>query len=104
MASTFKVASRSRKPAGVSGIFSLSQVIAKREGGRELASPFMEAWLKSHTTLPFTSHWLDLSTGSHLLPRRLGHKGAVDLSLRLRGAWVLGRQVASVPMAPSNKG
>lgn len=73
-------------------------------GGRELASPFMETSLKSHTTLPLTSHWLDLSTGSHLLPRRLGHRGAVDLSLRLRGDWVLGRQVASVPMAPSNKG
>ena len=73
-------------------------MIAKREGGKELALPSLEASLKSHVTTCISLTW-QISTGPHLLPRRLAQERAVDLSRRLREDWILGSQVLRMPLA-----
>lgn len=72
----------------------------KRGGRVSPPPPFMEPSLKSHTVLPLTSPWLELSSWPHLTPRRLGSKQAVVLLLRLRGDLVLGK--ASSLCAPTS--
>ena len=80
----FKVTFQSRKMAGASGIVSSSQEIAKREGGKELALPSLEASLKSHVTTYISLTW-QLSTGPHLLPRRLGQEAGSGPVTKVEG-------------------
>ena len=78
-------------------------MIAKREGGKELALPSLEASLKSHVTTYISLTW-QISTGPHLLPRRLGQEGGSGPVTKVEGRLDTGKSSTEDASGSSNKG